>query len=41
MIMINMSAEDDTCVLFILCLAAKWGDFHRRISVEAMAIGCA
>uniref|UniRef100_A0A7N2RA22 ADP-ribosyl cyclase/cyclic ADP-ribose hydrolase n=1 Tax=Quercus lobata TaxID=97700 RepID=A0A7N2RA22_QUELO len=30
MITINMSAEDDTRVLFILCLAAKWGGFSQE-----------
>ena len=30
MITINMSAEDDTRVPFILCLAAKWGGFSQE-----------
>ncbi|XP_023902052.1 uncharacterized protein LOC112013903 [Quercus suber] len=30
MITINMSVEDDTHVLFILCLAAKWGGFSHE-----------
>uniref|UniRef100_A0A7N2L0R4 TIR domain-containing protein n=1 Tax=Quercus lobata TaxID=97700 RepID=A0A7N2L0R4_QUELO len=39
MITINMLAEDDTRVLFILCLAVKWEEFHWRISIEVMATG--